>query len=90
MGFTDGVKKTLGAINDVAVTYSKLQQGQQEASRVLGMSEPVARREVKRLSETLDSDVWRVMVSQFDNIAQDDSGRRADMAARLAEYAESL
>ena len=90
MGFTDGVKKTLKGLNDVAGAYSKVQQGEQEASRVLGMSEPVARRELKRLSGTLDSDVWRVMVNQFDNIAQNDSGRRADMAARLAEYAESF
>ena len=90
MSFKDGMRKTLSALGEVADALAKSQRAEQEASRVLGMSEPVARRELKRLSQTLDSDVWQMMVHQFDSIAEGDSGRRADMAARLAEYAESL
>lgn len=90
MGLSDGIRKTLKAVDEMATALAKSQRGEQEASRVLGMSEPVARRELKRLSQTLDPDVWRAMLYHFDKIAQNDSGRRADMAARLAEYAESL
>jgi hypothetical protein len=90
MGFKDGVRKTFVAINEMADALAKSQRAEQEASRVLGMSEPVARRELKRLSQTLDPDVWQLMSHQFDQVAQNDSGRRADMAARLAEYVESF
>jgi len=90
MSFKDGLRKTWDTLGEVADALAKSQRAEQEASRLLGMSEPVARRELKRMSETLDSDVWRLMIGQFDTIAQNDSGRRADMAARLAEYAESL
>jgi hypothetical protein len=54
------------------------------------MSKPVARRELKNLSATLGSDEWDLLLNQLDEIARSDSGRRADMAAELAEYGESL
>jgi hypothetical protein len=90
MGLGDAVRKTFGALNEIGSALVKMDRAKEEASRVLGMSEPVARRELKRLSKTLDSDMWRLLIGQLDDIAHNDSGRRADVAARLAEYAESL
>ncbi|MBV9795066.1 MAG: hypothetical protein JO016_14145 [Actinobacteria bacterium] len=90
MSFKEGMRKAWDTLNDAAEALAKSQQAEREASRLLGMSEPVARRELKSLSQTLDSDVWQLMINQFDTIAKEDSGRRADVAARLAEYAEEL
>lgn len=90
MGLGDALRNTLKAAGELGIALAKVQRAEQEANRVLGMSEPVARRELKGMSERLDDDVWRAIIITFDQIAKDDSGRRADMAARLAEYAESL
>jgi hypothetical protein len=90
MGIGDAIRKTFDTVTEVGSALVKLENAKKEASRLLGMSKPVARRELKSLSQTLDSDEWRLLLSQLDDIARSDSGRRADMAAELAEYGESL
>jgi hypothetical protein len=90
MSFGDWVRSALDVVNDVGTALANANRAKEEASRLLGMSEPVARRELKTMSQTMDSEIWQLMVAQLDDIAKTDSGRRADIAARLAEYAESL
>jgi hypothetical protein len=90
MGIGDVVRKTLGTMNEIGSALVKIENAKKEASRLLGMSKPVARRELKNLSTTLDSDDWDMLVNALDEVARSDSGRRADMAAELAEYGESL
>jgi hypothetical protein len=90
MGIGDAVRKTLGTVTEIGSALVKIDNAKKEASRLLGMSKPVARRELKNLSATLGSDEWDLLLNQLDEIARSDSGRRADMAAELAEYGESL
>jgi hypothetical protein len=90
MGIGDAVRKTLGTVTEIGSALVKIDNAKKEASRLLGMSKPVARRELKNLSATLGSDDWDLLLNQLDEIARSDSGRRADMAAELAEYGESL
>ena len=90
MGIGDAVRKTLGTVTEIGSALVKIDNAKKEASRLLGMSKPVARRELKNLSGTLGSDEWDLLLNQLDEIARSDSGRRADMAAELAEYGESL
>lgn len=83
MGFWENVGKFTSAIAMVAAA-------QQEAQRLIGLSEPVARRQLKSASRSANDDQWRSLISALDNLASTESGDKADLAARLAEYAETL
>jgi hypothetical protein len=63
---------------------------QQKAEHLLELSSAVARRELKAASGEEFEGHMDILVEALDNIARTDDGRRAEFAAELAEYAESL
>lgn len=83
MGFWDDMKDALkdGALEVLAL---------KEAERLLELSAPVARRDLKRTASSWDEASMRRLIGAFDRVAAAEPGARADQAAALAEYAESL
>lgn len=90
MGFLDGAKKALKGIEQVAGVLAQAQHAHELAQRLLNKSEPVARRDLKHMSETIDSDTWKLLIGELDRTARASNGAQSDLAAKLAEYAEKL
>ncbi|HEV2346332.1 MAG TPA: hypothetical protein VGS97_19690 [Actinocrinis sp.] len=83
MGFFSGVFSTLNAIG-------KYSMAQDEAKRLVGLSEIVACRQLKVASTKADADEWKYLISALDQLSTSESGQTANFAALLAQYAENL
>jgi hypothetical protein len=83
MGFWDGIGKAAG---EVALNYAATQ----EANRLLDLGKALARRELKRTSKDADQEGWQRLINMLDGLARANDGERSELAAELAEYAETL
>lgn len=84
MGFWDSTKKFLSEA-------SANMEATQEAERLLALGETVAYRQLKVSSRNgVDRDKQRRLIDAFDRISRSESGEKATLAAKLADYAEGL
>lgn len=83
MGFWSGVFKTLDAVGKAGIAHD-------EAERLAAQSPAVARRQLVLASRDADDDRWHFLINALDQIARTSTGKKAEFAAALAEYGESL
>jgi hypothetical protein len=83
MGFWKG-------LGDLAKIGINVAAGQAEAERILGMNETVARRQVELAARRHGDMEWASLVVGLDHFARVSYGRKAELAAELASYADSI
>jgi hypothetical protein len=82
-----GFWKSLG---EFGMTLAAISAGQNEAERLLGLNNSVARRQVELAARGYEDMQWKALVIGLDHFAKEGHGSRAAMAAELASYADSL
>lgn len=87
MGFWDDIKDALkeGAQEGTANYIFT-----HDIDQILTLSTPVARRELRHYLDDLDEGGIQRVIKVLDDIARDEDDERSDLAAELAEYAESF
>jgi hypothetical protein len=84
MGFWDELR------DKVLVPAGQVYVANKEVDRILEFGRNVARRELKHSAAERDDDGIQLLINRLDEIAKDTDDERAELAAELAEYAESL
>jgi hypothetical protein len=83
MGLWKGLGETGKALLDILA-------GREEADKILGLNNSVARRQVELAARSHDDAKWKALVIGFDHFAGEGHSSKAAMAAELASYADSL
>jgi hypothetical protein len=80
----------LGRLGVAARDAAELAAADRVAKEVVTLSRNVARRRLKEVSSAMNETQMQWIVATLDGIAKREQGEKAELAAELAEYAESL
>lgn len=91
-----GIKKAIGgtfkALDQMAGALAAIRAAEEEAEHLCRQSKAVARRQVQVAARNSDTARFTLgdLINALDKISRESNGEKADFAAELAEYAETL